>query len=138
MTRRGYFENQNGKFRLRIVEPGYDADNPATPANKIIIDSDAIGTLSVIASGTYVGNNQSQVNGVWVVSGWDLPYVPLCTFLFNYGSGNNAWSLTIDGSPETVLRVTNDGIRLNMNNEWPNSRFPLRVRWAAYRLPVLP
>ena len=137
MTRRGYFENQGGKFRLRIVEPGYDADDPNVPGNKVIIDSDAIGTLSVIASGTYVGNNQNQVNGVWIASGWNLPYVPLCTFLFNYGSVD-IWSLTIDGSHDTVLRVTNDGIYLDMNNEWPNARLPLRVRWAAYRLPVSP
>lgn len=136
MARRGYFEKQSDKFRLRIVEEGYDADDPSVPANKVIIDSDDIGTLSVIASGTYVGNSQVQVNGVWIASGWNLPYVPLCTFLFNYGGG--IWSPTILGSPATVLRVTNDGIYLNMNNEWPNSQLPLRIRWAAYRLPVSP
>lgn len=132
MTRRGYFENQDGKFRLRIVEEGYDADDPGTPANKVIIDSDAIGTLSVFKSGVVTVTNNQLKNGRWIESGWGLPYVPLCMFSYP-GSSAPAYSVPT----ETILRVTNDGIYIRY---YPDHSAPpsMSIQWTAFRLPVLP
>ncbi len=138
MSRRGYFENQNGKFRLRIVEDGYDVDDETTPANKVIIDSDAIRTPSVLQSGMYTANNANQLDGRWIVSGWDLPYIPLCTFLF-HGDGDLYWFpyAIITGTTD-LLRVTSDGIYVRMTDAFGLRRFPFRIRWVAYRIPVTP
>lgn len=137
MARRGYFENQNGNFRLRIVEPGYDADDEATPASKVIIDSNSLGVLSVLKSGLYVANNANQLNSRWIASGWNLPYIPLCTFLFNAGS-STVWAPYVSvGDSNDKLNVTSDGIFIDLLDIFDRA-FPFRVRWTAYRLPVTP
>ena len=138
MTRRGYFENQSGKFRLRIVEEGYDADDPNVPGNKVVIDSDAIGTLSVLQSGMYTANNASQLSGQWIVSGWGLPYIPLCTFLFQTADNNYWMPYAIIAGTTDLLRVTSDGIYVNMTDGFGLRAFPFRIRWVAYRIPVTP
>lgn len=140
MTRRGYFENQGGKFRLRIVKPGYDADDPGVKEDNVIIDSDCLGVLSILDSGIYVAENSSDITNKWIVSGWGLEYPPLCNFLFNYNrvGPTQLWRpfLIVAGS-SSRLTVTNGGIFINIPG-FNSSDYPLKIKWVAYRIPVKP
>lgn len=137
MARRGYFEKQGGEFRLRIVADGYNADNENVPPNKVIIDSKDLRTLSVYRSGTFIASTQAAANGVWIAT-WSLPYIPLCTFYFGYvGSGRQWWRNSILVSNEAQMRVSRSGIYVDLKNNLPTGQFPLHIRWAAYRLPVV-
>lgn len=141
MARRGYFENQDGNFRLRIVEPGYDADDPTVSPNNVIIDSHSLGTLSVVRAdvGT-IPDASAYQSGHWVASGWGLPYVPLCTFLFGYPDSGGFWN-TYPSTAFSVFRdvgsrleVTADGIYVK-GTAAPTG-LPLQIHYTAYRLPV--
>lgn len=144
MARRGYFENQGGNFRLRIVKPGYDADDPSVSPNDVIIDSKSKGTLSVVRSGIGTIPNLDAYNaGLWIASGWGLPYVPLCTFLFGYNLGGGLWNPYLPTTPSnfashnSILQVTSDGIYMRGGGGFIGSgSFPLYVHYTAYRLPA--
>lgn len=141
MARRGYFERQSGDYRLRMVEEGYDADDEATPANNVIIDTNSLGTLSVFRRGKYVATSNGQLNGGVVASGWGLSYVPLCMFWYTFPSSGELrnFNLTLTGTTSPVNRmiVTNDGITVYLPNNTASSAFPFIINWVAFRLPVI-
>lgn len=147
MTRRGYFEKQGDEYRLRIVKPGFDADDPGVSPNNVIIDSHSLGTLSVVKSGVgTIPNSDAYAAGVWVASGWGLPYVPLCTFMYALrwftGDPNDfRWMPYPDpsfyGAVQSIFQVTNDGIYARRGEIYPSSgAYPMYIHYTAYRLPV--
>lgn len=72
----GYIKNVGDHIRMRWVQSGYDPDGTDVPPNKIIFDSDDVGALSVIASGSAVIGSGLKTN-LHIVT-WDYPFVPLC------------------------------------------------------------
>lgn len=141
MARRGYFEKQSGDYRLRMVEEGYDADDEGVPANKIIIDTNSLGTLSVFRRGQYIATSTAQLNGGVVASGWGLNYVPLCMFWYTFPSSGETrtFNIALTGttSPVNKMIVTNDGITVHLPNTSASEAYPLILNWVAFRLPVI-
>lgn len=143
MSRRGYFERQSGIVRARLALPGEDVDDPNLSPNKIAFDSQALGVLSVFQSGVGVIPDRSAYDaGVWVASGWGLPYVPLCMIRYSlFAPPDLSGSLNIPSSfvgYEGQVKVTPDGIWIKSNHSgWISAgMFPFYVKWVAYRLPV--
>lgn len=143
MARRGYFERQGGEFRLRIVKPGFDADDPSVSPNNVIIDSNSKGTLSVVKSGIgVIHSNTSYQAGLWIATGWGLPYVPLCTFLFGYNLEGGIWSTYMPPGNGFInagsrFEVTANGIYARGPTALlPAGSFPLYIHYTAYRLPA--
>lgn len=142
MTYRGYLKDSGGAKRLRFVMPGYDADDEDVPPNKVIFDSNNIGTLSVIATGRRDWINEGGTGGNVQIASWSLPYVPLCTFQFStstYDNGeswNPATGVIQPLSSSTGIFVSTTGIIVNLNWSVGNlAKFS--IRWQAYRLPVI-
>lgn len=126
VTYRGYLKDSGGAKRLRFVMPGYDADDENVPPNKVIFDSNNIGTLSILHSGVYSWDG-SAASQQWVtIATWPaLSFVPLCHFLYRHsvypstdvrtqnflpfrsGTGSNVASLA-----DNMIRVKNNGIDL--------------------------
>lgn len=144
MFRRGYFERQNGTLRARLALPGHDVDDPNLSPNKIAFDSEALGTLSVVRSGIgSIPDRSTYDNGLWIASGWGLPYAPLCTILYNQPSPGVPWLPFMPLTPTSFasyfseLKVTADGIWAKGGGEVISAgSFPVTVKWVAYRLPV--
>lgn len=138
MARRGYFEKQSGDYRLRMVEEGYDADDPDVPANNVIIDTNSLGTLSVFRRGQYIATSTAQLNGGVVASGWGLNYVPLCMFWYTFPSlgERRQFNLSLDGTGNKMI-VTNDGITVHLPNTPASEAYPFILNWVAFRLPVI-
>lgn len=81
----GYIKNVGDHIRMRWVQPGYDPDATDVPPNKVIFDSDDIGTLSVLTSGR-VAIPTAQSSYTRIVE-WNFPYIPLCQMLIDLGDG---------------------------------------------------
>jgi len=102
----GYIKNVGDHIRMRWVQPGYDPDATNVPPNKVIFDSDDIGTLSVLARGR-VSVPVTQPNYIQLVA-WELPYVPLCQMQFDYGDGylHNAFPASVSYMCTFNVRTT--------------------------------
>ncbi len=132
----GYIKPVGGHNRMRLVQPGYDVDT--APPNKVIFDSDDIGTLSVIATGDYTFNNSSGSPVTRQVTTWDLPYVPLCTFQFAGAGAPDLFSPFVrpggvfqaSVQPQKIT-VSKTGISMTFLPLGANSQI---VRWVAYRM----
>lgn len=137
MALRGYIKPVDGHMRMRFVQPGYDVDT--APSNKVIFDSDDIGTLSVFATGVYRFNDTNGSAVSRQIATWDLDFIPLCTFQFRYSSFTPTFwrpyfsASTVNISRQTII-VDKTGItaRLDVSNAWVD------VAWQAYRLAVTP
>lgn len=135
-TRRGYLETQGDRKRLRFVKEGYDADDPNTPANAVIFDSDDQAVLSVLETGQW--STTANRSAGWIAT-WDYPFVPLCVFQFqNTSTGSGMWGTTYRCSDFRVtadrfptLQVTKTGIFFR--STWFGA---LSVRWTAFRIPA--
>lgn len=134
---RGYLKTDGDAKRLRFVMPGYDADDPDTPPNKVIFDSKDIGTLSILAAGEKVWTGVGQTDPMETIATWELDFVPLCTFQF-YESGGH-WrhrsELRIGGNrggPRIIVSKT--GIQVDIIWLIGTPSIPFKIRWQAYRL----
>jgi hypothetical protein len=103
----GYIKNVGDHIRMRYVQPGYDPDATDVPPNKVIFDSDDLGTLSVLASG--VVSIPTAISSYVQLVEWDLDYVPLCWIQFDNGDGylRNAGGTSVAVGPNRVnIRTT--------------------------------
>lgn len=137
MSRRGYLETQGGSKRLRFVMPGYDADDPDVPPNKVIFDSNDLATLSILASGEYEWTSIEYTSGREHIVQWSYNFVPLCSF--QWSLNNSMWTGCLHttsgfypdyGSGQVF--VAKDGIRVAFRIR--PSASSVKLRWIAYRL----
>lgn len=138
MSRRGYLETQGGSKRLRFVMPGYDADDPDVPQNKVIFDSNDIGTLSILESGEYEWTSINFTPGLVQVATWSYDFVPLCSFQWKVNVSGWYGCLQVTapwaeyGSGQVL--VANDGIRVAFRYAYSAPAASIKLRWIAYRL----
>lgn len=147
MTYRGYLKDSGGSKRLRFVMPGYDANDENVPPNKVIFDSDNIGTLSILHSGSYTWPASSNTDA-WVrIASWSpLPFVPLCHFLFRAAypseevrtlnflpaSFTGANAAVRSATLNNMFRITKSGIDMKYYAAQQN----MTVFWYAFNLAV--
>ena len=135
---KGFFKEVGGRTRMRLVQPGYNADDYSTPLDKVVFDSEEIGTLSVIRAGeVYVGDGNGK--NVKIVS-WDLPYVPFCTF--QYSRDGTSFYPFYESSGQDAddydhyTRVTTTGVWVRYRVAAAPNSARLWMRYVAYRLAV--
>lgn len=139
MTKRSYIKSSGGHQRMRFVQAGYDVDSEAVPPNKVIFDSDDVGTLSLIASGIYrLARYAGDPPPAVVIASWSLDYVPLCTFQFK-GYGGTYWTpYYIPGVTSYIeqnrIVVSRTGIEVQVAVSTPQY---VDIAWQAYRLIVV-
>lgn len=139
----GFIKPVGGAMRMRFVQPGYNPDSEAVPANAVIFDSRDIGTLPFLSSGEYTFSARRSTGGLVKIANWSLSYVPLCMFFFKMGS--EPWShiqtiaaafgsdLEINPSQMIVL-VDRAGIRVRA--QWATQPIALSIRWVAFATPA--
>lgn len=138
---RGYLRTEGGDSRLRIVMPGYDADDPSVPPNKVVFDSDDIGTLSIIYSGTYTLTLSGNVSNLQIASWPALPFVPLC--LFRFRASQHGYSAVGYGTTWYSRDTTNVFSRMIVSDSdirlWYNSIGSpgVTIWWAVTRFAVV-
>lgn len=145
MTYRGYLKDNGGSKRLRFVMPGYDADDENVPPNKVIFDSDNIGTLSILYSGVYSWNGNSPTNQWVTIATWPtLSFVPLCYFMSrhaayptseartrNFLPFDSAAGAAVASLADNMIRVKNNGIDLKYRAALPGIT---NIHWYAFNL----
>ncbi len=130
----GFIKPVGGHMRMRFVQPGYDADDYDTPPNKVIFDSDDIGTLSVIQTGEYHITTNGEPPAERQIASWDLDFVPLCTFQFRPGTINrwsNIYSIPLSSYVDVLkinVRKTGIFVRIKATD--------IYIRYQAYNLVV--
>lgn len=138
---RGYFDRVGGRWRGRWVLPGYNARDPNVPRNKVVLDTDDIGTLSRLASGQYTMSSSGSVDvGPVTIGSWADPgYVPLCQFHFsiNGGDWDNVYTMQNTGSTSGnyYIKVSRTGIVASL--KLINTSSPVTIAWTAFRLAVM-
>lgn len=145
MTYRGYLKDVDGSKRMRFVMPGYDADDEDVPPNKVIFDSNNIGTLSALYAGSYAFTLSMNDNTEYQLASWDLGFVPLCDFSFLWpdfitrqervGAQFVVRSQVPTGQnlENNTIRVANDGLYMKCRGIPPQGTV---VNWVAYNLAV--
>lgn len=144
MTERGYLRDSGASKRLRFVKTGYDADDESVPPNKVIFDSNSLGTLSVLEVGekvwtTSLGTGPDPLNSgaMETIRTWDYGFTPLCTFQFDV-QNDGYWGPCIYVSPNSLngnkILVSATGISVFLF--WAFPARPMRLRWQAYRMPA--
>ena len=137
MTRRGFFETQGDRKRMRFVKPGYDPDDPNVPSNAVIFDSDADGMASILEV------NEAEVplvtTGAWLRQ-WSYGFVPLCIFSFLDVVGGQYWDFSQQGTMMAGISSSMDQQRIEVSKQgiWvrrgtDNYRSP-KIRWIALRV----
>ena len=144
MSYLGFLKDSGGAKRLRFVMPGYDADDEDVPPNKVIFDSNDLGTLSVLASGTYNFSGSSPSATEHKIASWKLEFVPLCHFVFQIGGvvmPELHMQLYTAGLPfnsgyveNNMFRITDDGIYLRHFAVSPAGTL---IHWTAFNLKVV-
>ena len=138
MTLRGFIRNVGDHWRARFVQAGYDANDMTMPPNKVVFDSDDIGTLSLLYAGTFRFNRDGAAPITRQVASWSLSYIPLCTFQFR-PSGDINWNpVYVPGgfgssiASQRIL-VSATGISATLLVNGPDY---VDINWQAYRLVV--
>lgn len=145
MSYRGFLKDSGGGKRLRFVMPGYDANDENVPPNKVIFDSDNIGTLSILHSGVYNWNGNSPTNQWVTIASWPtLSFVPLCYFMSrhaaypaseartqNFLPFNPAAGVAVASLADNMIRVKNNGIDLKYYASVPTTTL---IYWYAFNL----
>lgn len=132
----GYIKDVGGHKRMRMVQPGYNVDT--APPNKVIIDSDDIGTLSLLFAGTYRFNRAGAEPVTNTIASWSLAYIPLCTFQFRPAGDVNWNPVYVPGGLGTSITaakilVSASGISVTLLVNGPDY---VDINWQAYRLVV--
>lgn len=146
-TRRGYIEQQDGTLRMRWVKEGYDADDPATPFDAVLFDSESDGMGAVLETGQATipetGTFTAVTTGMWLRT-WSYGFTPLCIFSFN--AFNNAGAIMWDHSQWANIGVGNPAfmssprITVSASGIWLRGGFSkasgqnFLVRWVALRV----
>lgn len=138
---RAFWDWVGNRWRGRWVMPGYNARDFNTPRNKVVLDTDDIGTLSKLANGqatlSFTGNLDT---GDVTIGTWADPgFVPLCRFHFSIAGGewDDVYTMQNTGaiSGNSYIKVGRTSIvaRLRLIN----STSPVTIAWTAFRLPVM-
>lgn len=83
---KGILKDIGGSKRMRIVRPGYDANNLSLEQNLVIFDSNQVGNLSIHTYGevTFGPFFHSGVIVNGIIATWpDLGYAPFVTMQYN-------------------------------------------------------
>ncbi|HEV2502323.1 MAG TPA: hypothetical protein VGV39_04575 [Mesorhizobium sp.] len=129
------------RWRGRWVLPGYNARDTNVPRNKVVLDTDDIGTLSKLANGqATLSYGGSLDTGAVTIGTWPDPgFVPLCTFHFSIAGGewDNVYTMQNTGSASGnyYIKVSRTGIVASL--KLINSTSPVTIAWTAFRLPVM-
>ncbi|WP_144223598.1 hypothetical protein [Mesorhizobium amorphae] len=129
------------RWRGRWVLPGYNARDANVPRNKVVLDTDDIGTLSKLANGqATLSYGGSLDTGAVTIATWPDPgFVPLCTFHFSIAGGewDNVYTMQNTGSTSGnyYIKVSRTGIVVSL--KLINSTSPVTIAWTAFRLPVM-
>ena len=132
MDKRGYIKPVGGHTRMRFVQSGYDPDDMTVPPNKVIFDSDDVGTLALVTAGMYRFSGGSGAITATKIVTWDLDFVPLCSFQFDineYGRHNYTISPPNSGG-NFYIKVDRTGITAQLFK----GTGTLDVYYTAYRL----
>lgn len=70
----GFLKDIGGVKRLRMVMPGYDANNLSLAQNFVVFDSESANSMNVLSSGIFPATFGTFDQ---YVAYWSLPYVPL-------------------------------------------------------------
>lgn len=129
-------------MRLRFVAEGYSADDPGVPPNKVIFDSDDIGTVAVVAAGSHLLETGSTPgNDSLQIAAWDLPFVPLCTFTFRIDNTSVAgWGITHTVAAGETSRAGTTKILVDQTGIFVRrvipGNLPVVIGYTAFNLPV--
>lgn len=135
----GFIKPVNGNTRMRFVKPGYNPDDYNTPNEHVIFDSEDIGSLSILASGTYQWGTGGTGKSAQIAS-FNFGFVPLVYFLYSYDGGvSYAPDLMTDvptwnGEYSTFTRVSSTGIVAAMRPS--SSTWNIFIKWFAFDLAV--
>lgn len=133
---RGFLKTIGASKRLRFVMPGYDAEDMSTPPNKVIFDSDDVGTLAIVTTGMFrFGSGSTGLLPPAKIVEWDLDFIPLCTFQFdinNFGRTNFA-----QGRPNILDELYINVDRTGITAKLFKGTGTLDVYYTAYRLKIL-
>jgi len=136
---RGYVDKFGDHYRARYVQSPYNARDLSVPRNKVIFDTDDIGTLSLLASGSYTMTYAGSIDvGPVLIGSWADPgYIPLCEFHFAVGSGprDNAFAMFYSTvyTKNHRITVSRTGITASLV---VTAVSPVHIYWNAYRLAV--
>lgn len=152
MACRGYirkdFPDGSGgdRFRARWVKEPYDAYDEDVPHNQVIFDSDDLGNMAILATGSALitertsGSINLPILENVVVASWDYDFVPYCLFMFSRDAAGSVWSNTYPdrrlgpGGPSR-LEVTKTGIRLFAAPVGAITvSTPMHIRWVAFKV----
>ncbi|RAZ75844.1 hypothetical protein [Mesorhizobium atlanticum] len=111
---KGYLKTSGSSKRLRFVMDGYDATDETVPPNKVIFDSQDIGTLSVLEVGSYTWLNVKDTGGMVKVRTWNYGFCPLCLFQWSTADDSYTWRTNIqfceEAGADQLIKVAMDGI----------------------------
>ncbi|WP_043062091.1 hypothetical protein [Brucella anthropi] len=125
----GFLKDVNGIKRMRMVKPGYDANDYNIPINAVIFDSVMPSHLSIFDSG--IATISAAGNPLQVVSWPDPGYVPMTIVAMKSASGEAWYSVVpFTGSGNSVLGfVTRTGLFFYTGALIP----PVHVAYFAFR-----
>lgn len=124
----GFLKDVNGIKRLRIVRPGYDANNLALPTNLVVFDSVFPSHLAIYDSG--IATISVAGNGLKVVSWANPGYVPMTILMAKSASATIWYSVVPFTSNNPVARVRADGIYVSTGS----FILPIHLAYFAFRV----
>lgn len=126
---RAYIKDVAGVKRMRFVKAGFDADNLSLNPNAVIFDSNAVSTLPIIASGSYVVS--SIIGSYTSIASWSNPgFVPLHLWSLTYPSGYSTSFLLSDLNSNFVdgyASATNLFMLVDMAGQ-----YPLKINYVIF------
>ncbi|GGB00757.1 hypothetical protein GCM10011491_31170 [Brucella endophytica] len=124
----GFLKDVNGIKRLRIVKPGYDANNLNLPVNAVVFDSVYPSNLVIYDSG--VATVSTAGTDTRIVSWPDPGYVPMTLLMAKSSSGGWWYSVVPWTSNNPVASVRADGILLTTGS----FNLPVDISYFAFRV----
>ncbi|TGR74914.1 hypothetical protein EN836_33110 [Mesorhizobium sp. M1C.F.Ca.ET.193.01.1.1] len=136
---RGYLKDVDGVKRMRLVKPGYDANDENVPGNKVIFDSKDLGVMTILEVGEYHWTNVKDSGGLVRVRSWDYGFVPLCVFQWQINT-QPYWSnhaVGEEAGADQLVKVALDGIYVSMIWSYFTVYPNIGLRWQAFRMPAI-
>lgn len=131
MANRGYLKNSGASKRLRFVKSGYDATDESVPNNKVIFDSNNIGTVAILETGQVSWSNFTYV-AMTRVRAWDYGFVPLCLLQWNQ---NETWFrnalYTTESTYPRIVKSALDGLYVQFTMFDSNYAGTITLSWTA-------
>lgn len=134
---KGYLKTSVGAKRLRFVKNGYDAADESVPPNKVIFDSQDIGSLAILETGTYSWSNFPALSiPMTKVRTWSYGFVPVCVFHWRM---NELWkrnALYVEESGyQQLVKPALDGLYVQFNvTNFATYTGTVTLHWTALAL----